>query len=183
MICVVCDVFAHVHHVYIMCMYTLYTTAHRTLRHHTPSMYPPCTTGQVVLFTWLDHLLTNPDTWTLDTTTATNTCDTNCTDTPLPTDTHHHHHHNSSPSPATPHTSVPAIVHGQPITERKSTFQAHVASVHSVEDVQSVMQALLAVNKIRAATHNIMAYRIQHPGTQLLMQVGGGVFCVWGLCV
>lgn len=27
------------------------------------------------------------------------------------------------------------IVHGEPLTDRKSTFQAHVASVHSVEEV------------------------------------------------
>jgi hypothetical protein len=27
------------------------------------------------------------------------------------------------------------IVHGEPLTDRKSTFQAHVASVHSTEEV------------------------------------------------
>ena len=28
------------------------------------------------------------------------------------------------------------IVHGEPLTDRKSTFQAHVAEVHSVTDVR-----------------------------------------------
>ena len=29
------------------------------------------------------------------------------------------------------------MVHGEPLTDRKSTFQAHVAAVHSVEEVIS----------------------------------------------
>jgi len=53
------------------------------------------------------------------------------------------------------------IIHGEPLTEKKSTFQAHVAIVKGVEEVQAVVDALLTNNKIRAATHNIMAYRIE----------------------
>lgn len=30
---------------------------------------------------------------------------------------------------------APAIHHGEPLTDRKSTFQAHVAQVHSKEEV------------------------------------------------
>ncbi len=39
--------------------------------------------------------------------------------------------------------------------------QAHVALVSSVAEVRAVMSVLLQSNKIRHATHNIMAYRIQ----------------------
>lgn len=53
------------------------------------------------------------------------------------------------------------IIHGEPITEKRSTFQAHLAPVNSVLDVNDVMEFLLRNNKIRSATHNIMAYRIE----------------------
>ena len=43
------------------------------------------------------------------------------------------------------------------------TFQAHVASVTSVDDVENVVEALLRNRKIAGATHNIMAYRISIP--------------------
>ncbi|KAL6755373.1 ribosomal protein S5 domain 2-type protein [Haematococcus lacustris] len=52
------------------------------------------------------------------------------------------------------------IVSGLPVTERKSTFQAHVAKVDSAQEAQAMVTALLENNKIRGATHNIMAYRI-----------------------
>lgn len=44
------------------------------------------------------------------------------------------------------------------------THQAHVAPVSSFEEVAAIMDALLSISKIRAATHNIMAYRIEHGG-------------------
>lgn len=52
------------------------------------------------------------------------------------------------------------IVHGEPFMEKRSTFQAHVAPVSCPDEVEMVMACLLQHNKIRAATHNIMAYRI-----------------------
>lgn len=52
------------------------------------------------------------------------------------------------------------ITHGEPFTEHKSTFQAHLAPVTSAEDVERCMNTLLQHNKIRNATHNILAYRI-----------------------
>lgn len=104
--------------------------------------------GEVVMYTWVDHLLTNTVDWQ---------------------------------PPAAPHTELPVvrepvgptppITHGEPVTERKSTFQAHVAPVTRIEEVHAVMAALLSVNKIHSATHNIMAYRIQDPVTGMLMQV------------
>ncbi|KAG2483524.1 hypothetical protein HYH03_017631 [Edaphochlamys debaryana] len=56
------------------------------------------------------------------------------------------------------------VTSGEPYVEKKSTFQAHVAPVSSFEEVTLVMDALLSISKIRAATHNIMAYRIAMPG-------------------
>ncbi|KAL3135682.1 hypothetical protein ABBQ38_006154 [Trebouxia sp. C0009 RCD-2024] len=52
------------------------------------------------------------------------------------------------------------IIHGEPFTEHKSTFQAHLAPATSAEDVEKCMNTLLQHNKIRNATHNILAYRI-----------------------
>lgn len=59
---------------------------------------------------------------------------------------------------------IPDIISGEPITERKSTFQAHLAHVKDTSQVELVMEALLQNNKIRNATHNIMAYRICREG-------------------
>ncbi|GIL51831.1 hypothetical protein Vafri_7742 [Volvox africanus] len=56
------------------------------------------------------------------------------------------------------------VTSGKPYVEKKSTFQAHVAPVRSFEEVAAVMDALLSISKIRAATHNIMAYRIHTEG-------------------
>ncbi|KAK9901299.1 hypothetical protein WJX75_004648 [Coccomyxa subellipsoidea] len=58
----------------------------------------------------------------------------------------------------------------EPFTERKSTFQAHLAPVTSVEDVEAVMSALLTNNKLQRATHNIMAYRIHLPDNDTHLQ-------------
>ena len=52
--------------------------------------------------------------------------------------------------------------------------------------VEAVMDVLLMNNKIRAATHNIMAYRIEQPEKGTFQQVGrGGLWVdlggvVWG---
>lgn len=56
------------------------------------------------------------------------------------------------------------LVSGDPVVERKSAFQAHVAPVSSVADVRAAVAALLRVPKIRNCTHNIMAYRIRRAG-------------------
>ncbi|KAI7845864.1 hypothetical protein COHA_000598 [Chlorella ohadii] len=62
------------------------------------------------------------------------------------------------------------VVHGEPFTERRSTFQAHVAPATSMKHVEALMELLLQNGKIRAATHNIMAYRIEQPDKQTFMQ-------------
>nr|XP_026693729.1 protein IMPACT-like [Ciona intestinalis] len=55
---------------------------------------------------------------------------------------------------------VPVIKHGEALTDRKSTFQGHLAEVHSANDVKLVISKLLKNRKIEHATHNISAYRI-----------------------
>ena len=68
----------------------------------------------------------------------------------------------SEGDPGAPDTSRKIkILHSAPLTERKSTFQAHLAEVHSVEEIEKVMSELLSIKKVAASTHNMMAYRIQ----------------------
>lgn len=55
---------------------------------------------------------------------------------------------------------APLIFHGAPLTDRKSTFQAHACPVTSVEDVRSFLAILLDDRKIERAIHNMLAYRI-----------------------
>ena len=62
------------------------------------------------------------------------------------------------------------ILHSEPYTERKSTFQAHLARVHSLEEVDEVMDALLSIKKVAACTHNMVAYRISIEGSGGLVQ-------------
>ena len=54
----------------------------------------------------------------------------------------------------------PEIVHGEPFTDRKSTFQAHLAHVVTADQVKQVLEELKENRKINNATHNVMAYRI-----------------------
>ncbi|CAM9628217.1 unnamed protein product [Scytosiphon promiscuus] len=52
------------------------------------------------------------------------------------------------------------IVHGQAFTDRKSTFQAHLAKVSSEEQVAWVRRRLMENGKIARATHNVAAWRV-----------------------
>ncbi|XP_064399070.1 protein IMPACT-A-like isoform X2 [Halichondria panicea] len=64
----------------------------------------------------------------------------------------------------------PDILHGQPLTDRKSTFQAHLARVSSTDELETVIAVLKQNKKIATATHNIMAYRIYHEGRDTYQQ-------------
>lgn len=64
----------------------------------------------------------------------------------------------------------PVIHHGEPLTDRKSTFQAHVAEVTAVEQVSIVLRELKSNRKIATATHNIVAYRIHDTARQVFVQ-------------
>ncbi|KAM9461886.1 protein IMPACT isoform 2-T4 [Clarias gariepinus] len=55
---------------------------------------------------------------------------------------------------------LPEIKHGEAITDRRSTFQAHLALVLTPKQVQRVLDKLYENKKIASATHNIHAYRI-----------------------
>mmetsp|Transcript_24508 Transcript_24508/g.39898 ORF Transcript_24508/g.39898 Transcript_24508/m.39898 type:complete len:256 (-) Transcript_24508:1605-2372(-) len=53
------------------------------------------------------------------------------------------------------------IISGQPLTFRKSTFQAHLAVIQQASMVECFLNQLKQDRKIAKATHNIMAYRIE----------------------
>lgn len=55
---------------------------------------------------------------------------------------------------------LPPIQHGETITDRRSTFQPHLAPVVTPKQVQMVLNKLYGNKKIASATHNIYAYRI-----------------------
>ncbi|XP_019936113.1 protein IMPACT [Paralichthys olivaceus] len=55
---------------------------------------------------------------------------------------------------------VPPIKHGSTITDRRSTFQPHLAPVVTPRQVKMVLGNLYENKKIASATHNIYAYRI-----------------------
>uniref|UniRef100_A0A3B3C222 Impact RWD domain protein n=1 Tax=Oryzias melastigma TaxID=30732 RepID=A0A3B3C222_ORYME len=55
---------------------------------------------------------------------------------------------------------LPPVKHGKPVTDRRSTFQPHLAPVVSPRQVKMVLEKLYTNKKIASATHNIYAYRI-----------------------
>ncbi|XP_013855234.1 protein IMPACT [Austrofundulus limnaeus] len=55
---------------------------------------------------------------------------------------------------------VPPIKHGDTVTDRRSTFQAHLAPLVTPRQVKMVLEKLYENKKIASATHNIYAYRI-----------------------
>ncbi|XP_029284794.1 protein IMPACT isoform X3 [Cottoperca gobio] len=55
---------------------------------------------------------------------------------------------------------VPLIKHGSTITDRRSTFQPHLAPLVTPRQVKMVLEKLYENKKIASATHNIYAYRI-----------------------
>ncbi|XP_075350630.1 protein IMPACT isoform X3 [Mycteria americana] len=65
---------------------------------------------------------------------------------------------------------MPSIHHGNPITDRRSTFQAHLAPVVTPRQVKRVLEKLYENKKIASATHNIYAYRIYCEDKQTFLQ-------------
>jgi len=63
-----------------------------------------------------------------------------------------------------------SIQSGEPILDRRSTFQAHVASVVTVDQVHQVVAWLLENKKVASATHNMYAYRIYNEAKQQYIQ-------------
>lgn len=56
-----------------------------------------------------------------------------------------------------------SLVHGTPLTDRKSVFQAHAARVASGADAQAIARAVRTGRKGAAATHIMWAYRLVSP--------------------
>ncbi|XP_063779676.1 protein IMPACT isoform X2 [Pseudophryne corroboree] len=65
---------------------------------------------------------------------------------------------------------APTIAHGEPISDRRSTFQAHLAPVLTPGQVKKVLHKLYENKKIASATHNIYAYRIYSKKTKSFIQ-------------
>ncbi|KAG7279396.1 hypothetical protein CRUP_024215 [Coryphaenoides rupestris] len=65
---------------------------------------------------------------------------------------------------------VPPVKHGAIITDRRSTFQPHLAPVVTARQVKMVLDALYENKKIASATHNIYAYRIYCEDKQTFLQ-------------
>ncbi|XP_070798437.1 protein IMPACT isoform X1 [Pituophis catenifer annectens] len=65
---------------------------------------------------------------------------------------------------------LPPIYHGNPITDRRSTFQAHLAPVVCLKQVKNILAELYKNKKIASATHNIYAYRIYCEDKQTFLQ-------------
>ncbi|XP_054646716.1 protein IMPACT isoform X2 [Dunckerocampus dactyliophorus] len=65
---------------------------------------------------------------------------------------------------------VPLIKHGSCITDRRSTFQPHLAPVVTPRQVKAVLDKLYENKKIASATHNIYAYRIYCEDKQSFLQ-------------
>ena len=57
-----------------------------------------------------------------------------------------------------------SIFQGEPIIDRKSTFQAFYAKVFSVNEALRFRTQLLANRKIAAATHNMFVYKVIENG-------------------
>ncbi|KAK8767474.1 hypothetical protein V5799_005745 [Amblyomma americanum] len=64
------------------------------------------------------------------------------------------------PSPPVDFRGSLNVFHGDILEDRRSVFQAHLAEVHTVREVEQVLDELKTNKKIAEATHNIWAYRI-----------------------
>lgn len=53
------------------------------------------------------------------------------------------------------------IAAGEPVTDRKSTFQAFLSVVHNVEETKQMLRQLMTNKKIATATHNMFAFRFR----------------------
>ncbi|XP_034386552.1 protein IMPACT isoform X2 [Cyclopterus lumpus] len=65
---------------------------------------------------------------------------------------------------------APPIKHGNAITDRRSTFQPHLAPVVTPRQVKLVLGKLYENKKIASATHNIYAYRIYREDQNSFLQ-------------
>ncbi|CAO3629609.1 unnamed protein product [Cunninghamella echinulata] len=132
--------------------------------------------GQVVLFEWIQWLRD----YILDNVQQVNDNNDTTTEVDIPlssldiNDTKNNKDHDKTNMTSTSSTStpmdikVPSIYSSEPLIDRKSTFIAHVATVHNTQEVELVMSTLLQNKKIAKATHNIMAYRINLSGDRIL---------------
>ena len=116
--------------------------------------------GESILFMWIEkareYLIDDNSNNDVKSNDEDEYTDESCgtIDTKASSNKFHKHHHHSGDNVNTP------IYHGEPIVDRRSTFQAHLSPVHCLEEVHRSLHALKSNKKIASATHNISAYRI-----------------------
>jgi len=71
---------------------------------------------------------------------------------------------NSTENPSTKNFDDIEIFQGDPIVDRKSTFQAFYSKVFTVTDAKRFREKLLQNRKIENATHNMFVYKVQENG-------------------
>ncbi|XP_013788227.1 protein IMPACT-like [Limulus polyphemus] len=124
--------------------------------------------GESILFMWIDKIRDYLDIW--------DTCGNNIQDTSESiaeeyVDFNFEKYKNGGSSQQKcSDFETPRIYHGETIVDRKSTFQAHLAPVVCVEQVQQIKTKLMENRKIASATHNILAYRIYIEDTKSFHQ-------------
>jgi hypothetical protein len=67
----------------------------------------------------------------------------------------HHHHANGNHG-----NTTLQVFSGEPVVDRRSTFQAHLSPVQCLDQVKEALTVLKSNKKIETATHNVTAYRI-----------------------
>jgi putative IMPACT (imprinted ancient) family translation regulator len=70
---------------------------------------------------------------------------------------------------------VRAVRLGRVITDRGSVFSAALFPVATQDEVKSVLATISREKEFRAATHNVVAYRLNGPNGQLLEHKDDGV--------
>jgi len=69
-----------------------------------------------------------------------------------------------------PKEECPPITSSESFSDRKSTFQGHVAQIDSVSQVRVVLDKLYENRKIAQAAHNMYAYRIFNKDSKMWIQ-------------
>ncbi|KAI8621710.1 hypothetical protein BC830DRAFT_1163555 [Chytriomyces sp. MP71] len=99
--------------------------------------------GEVVLFAWIEHLSEHMDEYLEQCDPSAGTQSGNPTETYLPLDARNIRIHT-----------------GAILTDRKSRFQAHIARVTSLQDVDWVVRQVKTFPRVADATHVMVAYRL-----------------------
>lgn len=119
--------------------------------------------GSVILFSWVEWLREN-----LLATIGWTESDYVAHATSAPASAASHSRDYAGDAAGSAYESSVDWIRGDPVTDRKSKFVAHLVHVDSVDEVDVAMTDLLRDKKVANATHNIAAYRIVEPDGRLV---------------